>query len=65
MVMVAVPLTTVHTPLPVVAVVAVNVVVVELHNTWSTPALAVDGAASTEITTSSVEAGQVPLLIVH
>jgi hypothetical protein len=64
-VIVAIPETTLHTPTPTPAELADKVVAVILHKLWSGPALAVVGAWSTLIITSSVEAGQTPLEIVH
>ena len=61
----AVPAITLHDPDPIVAVFALSALDVVLHNVWSVPAAAVVGNASTIIATSSVDAGQKPLLIVH
>ena len=64
-VIVAVPLTTLHDPVPVVAVLPAMVAVLTLHKSWSAPAFAVVGVAATFIMISSVEFVQAPLLIVH
>ena len=64
-VIVAVPDTTVHVPVPIVAVFPAKVVVVTLHKCWSVPAFAVVGAGPTVKSISSVDTGHVPLLIVH
>ncbi len=62
---VAVPLTTLHTPVPTTGVFPFRVAVLRLQNCWSISALAVVGSSDTLITTSSVVAVHVPLLIVH
>ncbi len=62
---VAVPVIKLHTPVPVVASLPANCVVVTLHRSWLPPAKAVVGNASTFIVTSSLELGQVPFAIVH
>lgn len=64
-VIVATPLTKLHVPVPVVGALPARVAVVVLHMVWSLPAAAVVGNDDTLITTSSVEAAQAPLLIVH
>jgi hypothetical protein len=63
-VIVAVPLVTVHTPVPEVAALPASVNVLVLHCVWSVPAFATVAAASFVSTTSSVEV-QVPLVIVQ
>lgn len=50
----AVPLTTVHKPLPTVAVFPDNKAVAELQSVWSDPAMAVVGKVSTTITIPSL-----------
>ena len=64
-VMVAVPETIFHNPLPTEGVFAESVAVDELQIIWSLPATAVVGNKSAFIVTSSVEGGQTPLEIVH
>ena len=64
-VIVAVPLTTVHTPVPTVGVFPANVVLVTLHKPWSVPASAVVGTSDTLMVTSSLLLPQPPLLMVH
>jgi len=59
------PKTVDHEPMPVVGVLAANIVVITLHRFWSAPAAATVGLASTFMTTSSVEDGQTPFEIVH
>ena len=59
-----VPLTTVHVPVPVVAVLPASVALVA-HTFWSGPAFAVVGAADRVIVTWSLEAVQEPLVIVQ
>ena len=61
----AVPDTTVHTPLPTAGVFPAKVAVVVLHKFWSEFALAAVAGAAIVITTSSVDAAQAPLLMVH
>jgi len=61
---VPVPPTRVHVPVPVVAVLAEKTEVVA-HITWSLPAFESVGKASTLITTVSREGGHEPLLMVH
>ena len=63
-VIVAVPLTRVHVPVPVVTALPASVNVPLLHCAWSGPAAAVVGNASFVSTTSSVDE-QVPLVTVH
>ena len=63
-VIVAVPDTKVHAPVPVVGALPAKVVLVA-HIVWSTPALDVVGAADLVMITSSVDAVQGELLIVH
>jgi hypothetical protein len=63
-VIVAVPLTTLHAPVPEVAVLPASVKDVLLQLTISVPALATVAAASLVSTTSSVEV-QVPLVVVQ
>ena len=63
-VIVAVPATNDHEPVPVVAVFPANVAVVP-HILWSTPAFEVVGVAVLVITTSSIEATHGALLIVQ
>lgn len=62
---VAVPLSTLHTPVPIAGVLPANVVVVVLHKFWSAPAAAVVGGEDTLITTSSVEEAHGEFAIVH
>ena len=64
-VMLAVPDTTVQTPVPTEAVFPAKVVVVRLHNTWSELASATSGNSFTLTTISSSEAVHVPLETVH
>ncbi len=64
-VMVAVPDTMLQAPVPTAGMFAANVVLVTLHNPWSTPALAVVGRSDTPIVTSSLLLPQPPLLMVH
>ena len=64
-VIVAVPDTTLHAPMPVVTVLAVKVVVVILHRFWLAPATEVVGGAAIVIITSSVDAPQAGLLMDH
>ena len=61
---VAVPVITVHVPVPEVGVLPASVVVVE-HNVWSGPALEVVGGAFLRTITVSLDGAQLPLLIVH
>jgi hypothetical protein len=63
-VIVAVPLTTLHAPVPTVAVLPASVNELVLHFTWSAPALAVVGDALLVRITSSVDM-QAPFVIVH
>ena len=63
-VIVAVPLTNVHAPVPTEGAVAAIVKVEVLQSVWSTPAFEV-GKALLVITTSSVAAGHVPLTTVQ
>jgi hypothetical protein len=63
-VIVAVPDTTVHVPVPLVAVLPASVAV-EAQTVWSGPAAAVVGAADLVITTSSVDGVHPAPLIVH
>lgn len=61
-----VPETTLHTPFPTIAALADSVAVLTTpHKLWSTPALAMLGNSSIQITTSSLVSEQTPLLIVH
>ena len=64
-VIVAVPETTVHNPVPTAGVLPASVVVVILHRFWSGPALAVVGSWSTVMMTESTEPGHEPLDNVH
>jgi hypothetical protein len=64
-VMLAVPETRVHVPVPVTGTLPARVVVVILQKAWSAPASAVVGVAETLISMVSLEAGQLALLIVH
>ena len=64
-VIVAVPLTTLHVPVPVVGVLPARVKDELLHWLMSVPALAVVGVARLVITTSSVTLAHTPLDIVH
>lgn len=64
-VMTPLPLTTLHDPVPVVGVLAVNVAVLTLHRLWSAPAFEVVGKGDMIILTSSVLALHAPLLIVQ
>jgi hypothetical protein len=63
-VMVPVPLTSVHVPDPTVAVFPANVAEV-LHKVWLGPAFATVGVATPVIVIVLVDAGQGALLIVH
>ena len=63
-VMVPPPETNDHVPFPTEGLLAFSVVVVE-QIVWFAPAFAVVGIALTLIETVLVEAGQVPLVIVH
>jgi len=62
---VAAPATTVHVPVPEVGVFPAKVDVITLHKIWSGPAAAEDGVEATVMFTSSVDAGQDALEIVH
>jgi hypothetical protein len=64
-VIVAVPETTLHAPVPIAGVFAANVVVVVLHKSWLSPASAASGFWPLSIVTSSKESGQTPFDIVH
>ncbi len=64
-VIVPVPAITLHAPVPVAGVLPAKVVLVTLHKFWSAPALAVVGGAAILMVTSSVDAAQAGLLIVH
>ena len=61
----ALPLCTLHAPVPVVGILAVTVPVLTLHTLWSLPADAAVGGAAIATLTSSVVAVHPPLLIVH
>jgi hypothetical protein len=61
----AVPEITVQFPVPAVGELPAKVAEVVAHKSWSGPASAEEGVSSTIITTSLVELGQNPLLIVH
>ena len=61
---VPVPLSNVHVPVPTVAVFPANVAEV-LHNVWFGPAFATVGVATPVMVTVLVDAGQGALLIVH
>lgn len=61
---VAVPVITVHVPVPIAGVFPARVAVVE-HNVWSGPAFEVVGGAFLAMTTVSLDGAQLPLLIVH
>src|ERR1043166_7129354 len=63
-VIVAVPATTLHRPVPTVGALAARVTVVA-QTVWSTPAFAVVGGASRVTTTVSLDGGQLALLIVQ
>ena len=63
-VMVPVPLISVHVPLPTVGVLPPSVAVVA-HTVWLVPASATVGLASTVMVTSSKESAQTPLEMVH
>lgn len=62
---VAVPLTTVHNPVPIVGEFAESAAVAELQSVWSPPAMTVVGTVSTVSSTSSLEMAHTPLLILH
>lgn len=64
-VIVAVPDTTLHAPIPVTAVFPAKVVVVTLHKFCAAPALAVVGGAAILMMTSSVDAPQAGFDIDH
>ena len=64
-VMVHVPVTILHAPLPVAGVLPANWVVVTLHSPWSLPAAAAVGGNAIFNITSSVLAVHAPLLIVQ
>ena len=64
-VIVAVPLTKLHKPVPVVGTFPANVKVLVLHNGMSVPALEVVGKALFVKTTLSNEVAQTPFDIVH
>ena len=61
----ALPLTRVHTPVPIAGVLPVIVTVVTLQSAWSTPASAALGGELIFIVTVSVVTVHVPLLILH
>lgn len=62
----AVPLITVHDPVPIAGLFPVRFVVGLLaQSVWLTPALAVVGTASRVIETVEEEEGQIPFPIVH
>ena len=63
--MLAVPVKTVHVPVPIVGRFPLSWVVVTLQRSCSAPALDVLDGDATFIMTSSVEDVQLPLLIVH
>ena len=65
LVIVPVPLTTLHVPTPLVAVLPDKVPVVVLHRFWSVPALAAVAGVAIVIVTSSVLDVHAPLLIVQ
>lgn len=62
---VAVPLNTLHDPVPTVGVLPAKVEVVTLHKVWSTSALDTVGSSSTRMLTVSTVGEQPPSLIVH
>jgi hypothetical protein len=64
-VIVAVPLTTLHKPVPVAGVFPVTVKELLLHCSCALPASGAVGCASLVNTTSSVDTGQLPLAIVQ
>lgn len=66
LVIVAVPDTNVHSPLPIVGVLALSDVLgFVIHRFWSAFALATVGTGSTKMRTVSADVGQVPLVITH
>lgn len=64
-VMVAVPDTTLHNPVPDAGVFPARVVVVTLHKSWLGPALDTVGAMASLIVTLEVDGAQGALLMVH
>lgn len=62
---VAVPLNTLHAPVPITGVLPNSALVVTLHNVWSLSALEVVGNSSTWILNVSTVGEQPPSLIVH
>ena len=64
-VIVHVPLTILHKPVPTIGLLPAKDVLVTLHSCWSNPASAMLGNASFVIVTSSILEPQKPLLIVH
>jgi hypothetical protein len=64
-VIVAVPIITLHVPVPVTGEFPARVKLPLLHWLMSVPAFAVVGVASFVITTSSIDAAHAPLVIVH
>jgi hypothetical protein len=64
-VIVAVPLSTVHVPVPTIAVFPARLVEVTLQRVWSTPASAVVGDWSTVIVTSENDGAHTPFEMVH
>ena len=64
-VIVHVPLTILHNPVPITGVLPIIVAVDVLHCVWSAPAAATVAGSDTSIVTSSMVAVHVPLLIVQ